>query len=427
MFYKLIKQASVLLGGNLSASVLNFFSVAISIKALGIESFGVVTLLQAYILVLSLCFNPQAWQGLIKFFNTQSDKKELVKLTLRYDLLCAIAGTILAVLFSDFYVQAFNLVEYTELLKWSAIYILINQTSVSIGVLRYQERYGALALQSIISASFFFAFAFLGQWYNFGIEYFVITYLISLAAGNLFIQLSCCHYLFELFNTDTQINNFEIEFNKKAYNKFNYGVHLTALADIPVKQLDNILVGAVVSVEAAGAYRVIKQIATISTKVTGPLNQVLYPEINSLLAVKAFEKVKAAMLKLIVLLAFPSLFVVLLASITIDYWVPAIFTNELLSYKWQIITFLIIHAVATVFTPIHPVFLALGYIKKLFYITLVSNIVLCVTIVLFGSKVELWGVLLAIFLQYLLTVTWKLPLILKKLRQEVNESTALHT
>ncbi|WP_139015436.1 hypothetical protein [Pseudoalteromonas sp. TB64] len=182
-----------------------------------------------------------------------------------------------------------------------------------------------------------------------------------------------------------------------------------------------------VSVEAAGAYRVIKQIATISTKVTGPLNQVLYPEINSLLAVKAFEKVKAAMLKLIVLLAFPSLFVVLLASITIDYWVPAIFTNELLSYKWQIITFLIIHAVATVFTPIHPVFLALGYIKKLFYITLVSNIVLCVTIVLFGSKVELWGVLLAIFLQYLLTVTWKLPLILKKLRQEVNESTALHT
>lgn len=427
MFYKLIKQASILLGGNLSASILNFFSVAIAIKALGIELFGVATLLQAYILVFSLCFNPQAWQGLIKYFNIEKNKKVIIKLTLRYDLICALVGTIVAVLFTDIYTKFFNLSEYSELIKWCTLYVFINQTSVAIGVLRYTERYRTLAMQSVISALLFFILAWLGQWYEFGVEYFVGTYLVSLSIGIIYIQLCSCNYVFRYFTNKTNKNQTISRDNKKSYNRFNYGVHLTALADIPVKQLDTILVGAVVSVGAAGAYRVIKQIATVTTKVTGPLNQVLYPEINNLLANKAFEKIKIAMLKLILLLAFPSFFLVLFASLTINYWVPLVFTYELLMYKWQIITFLIIHAAATAFTPIHPVFLALGYVKKLFYITLVSNIILCISIIFLGPKVELWGVLIAIFLQYLLTVLWKLPLILKKLTQEVNESITLRT
>lgn len=424
MFYKLVKQASILLGGNLSASILNFFSVAIAIKALGVESFGAVTLLQSYILVFSLCFNSQAWQGLIKYFNIESDKKGLIKLTFQYDLICALIGMFLAFQLSGFYTEYFNLSEYTELLKWCSLYVFINQTSVAIGVLRYQERYNILAMQSVISAVMFFSFALIGQWYSLGVEYFVATYLVSLGGGNIFIQLCCSNYLFNQNKANVKIKT---KLNKKAYNKFNYGVHLTALADIPVKQLDNILVGAVVSVEAAGAYRVIKQIATISTKVTGPLNQVLYPEINNLLAAKAFKKVKTAMVKLFILLALPSFFAVLLASTTVEYWIPAVFTENLLSYKWQIITFLVIHAAATVFTPIHPVFLALGYVKKLFYITLISNIVLCTAIILLGSRIGLWGVLIAIALQYLYTIIWKLPLILNKLTLEANESTPLHT
>ena len=173
-----------------------------------------------------------------------------------------------------------------------------------------------------------------------------------------------------------------------------------------------------VSVGAAGAYRVIKQIATISTKVTGPLNQVLYPEVNALLAKKAYSKVKGAMQKIILLLLLPSLVVVALASFTTNYWIPAIFSEELLAYQWHIITFLFIHAVATAFTPIHPIFLALGYVKRLFMITLFSNIILCIGILILGTQIELWGVVISIFIQYLLTIICKLPLILTRLAKE---------
>lgn len=418
MLQKLIRQTGILLGGNLSASILNFLSVAISLKALGVKSFGEVTLLQAYILVISLCFNPQAWQGLIRYFSLESDKARLIVATLKYDFLCAVAGTGIAVLFAELYAASFGLGEYSELLKWCSIYILLNQTSVAIGILRYQERYKALALQSVISAVLFFACALVGYWKNLTVSFYVATYLITLGLGVVFIQCLCLSQVVSLLkNKESTIEALSLA-RIKEFTRFNFTVHMTALADIPVKQLDNILVGAVVSVGAAGAYRVIKQIATISTKVTGPLNQVLYPEVNALLAKKAYSKVKGAMQKIILLLLLPSLVVVALASFTTNYWIPAIFSEELLAYQWQLITFLFIHAVATAFTPIHPIFLALGYVKRLFMITLFSNIILCIGILILGTQIELWGVVISIFIQYLLTIICKLPLILTRLAKE---------
>ncbi|WMN61202.1 hypothetical protein NI389_07420 [Pseudoalteromonas xiamenensis] len=427
MITKLIRQASILLSGNLSASILNFLSVAISLKALGVESFGQVTLLQAYILVISLAFNPQAWQGMIRYFNLGQDKAGLIVATLKYDLFCAILGTSVAILFAQVYADSFKLSEYTQLLQWCSAYILLNQTSVAIGVLRYQERYKALALQNIISAVLFFGCTVIGYWKNLSISFFVATYLITLGLGVVFIQLQCSRCAISILKSNDRACEQLSKMQKNEFNHFNFTVHMTALSDIPVKQLDNILVGAVVSVGAAGAYRVIKQIATISTKVTGPLNQVLYPEVNLLLAEKAYEKVKNAMLKIIFLLLVPSLVVVVLASVSISYWVSAIFSDDLLVYKWDIVTFLLVHAIATAFTPIHPVFLALGYVKRLFIITFFSNVILCVGILLLGQHLGLLGVVIAISLQYLLTIVFKLPLILRRLAKEIDESITLHT
>ena len=427
MLSKLIRQTGILLSGNLSASILNFFSVAISLKALGVNSFGQVTLLQAYILVLSLCFNPQAWQGLIRFFHLEEDKGPLVVSTLKYDLLCAVLGTAVAVIFADIYARSFNLEHYAELLKWCSIYIFINQTSVAIGILRYQERYKALAMQAIISAVLFFLCVLLGYWKNFGVGFFVTTYLITLGLGVIYIQWLSGRFVLSLLKDQQNCSQRLSKTKKTEFNRFNFTVHMTALADIPVKQLDNILVGVVVSVGAAGAYRVIKQIATISTKLTGPLNQVLYPEINSYLAKKAYHKVEKAMSKIVILLLLPSLLLVALASVTVDYWIVIVFSEELLVYKWHIVTFMLIHAVSTAFTPIHPIFLALGYIKSLLLITLLSNIVLCLGILILGAKIELWGVLIAIFIQYLLTIMCKLPVILSRLKKGKNEGSTLHT
>ena len=88
---------------------------------------------------------------------------------------------------------------------------------------------------------------------------------------------------------------------------------------------------------------------------------------------------------------------------------------------------MIVHAVSAALTPIHPVFLALGYVKSLLLITLFSNLVLCLGILVLGAKIELWGVLIAIFAQYFLTIACKLPVILSRLRKEKNEGSTLHT
>lgn len=408
------------------SSLLNFFAVAISLKALGVEAFGEVTLLQSYVLVASLCASPQAWQGLIRSLNLESNKASLIKTTLKYEFSCALIGTVAAVLLTDVYLGLLNLAEYAIYLKITCIFIFINQTGVAIGVLRYNEKFSQLALHSIISAVLFFSSTVVGLYYDAGVSYFLISYITSLLVGVLYIQQCCFRDVLLLLksNSEKGVNN---HFDETAYKKFLYGVHLTSLADVPVKQLDNILVGAFVSVGAAGAYRVIKQIATISTKFTGPFNQVLYPEINRLLANNEFKRLKWVMLKIIFALMLFSIAIAALTSATSAYWIPFVFSYELLAYQWHIILFLGVHAISTAFMPIHPVFLALGFIKKLFFITLGSNLALVFVVVLLGPMFGLWGVIGAILIQYAITIACKLPVIFKRLSLEVDESFTLRT
>lgn len=398
--------------------------MAITLKVLGMQSFGEVTLLQSYILVFSLCASPQAWQGLIRSLNLESHKAALVKTTLKYELSSAFVGCVIALLFADLYLSLLNLLEYSSSLKLALIYIFFNQTGVAIGVLRYNEKFTELALQSVISALIFFVCAWIGYFQGAGVEYFFMVYLGSLLVGVLYIQLCCFKHVLALYTEQGGVGN---SFDKKAYRKFLYGVHLTTLADIPVKQLDNILVGACVSVGAAGAYRVIKQIATISTKLTGPFNQVLYPEINRLLANQEYTKVKQAMLKIISILMACSITIAILTSVTSNYWIPLLFSSDLLVYQWHLIVFLVVHAISTGFMPIHPTFLALGFIKRLLFITLSSNFILVAVIILFGPTFGLWGVLGALAIQYFMTIACKLPIVFNRLSLGTDENLTLRT
>ena len=99
--------------------------------------------------------------------------------------------------------------------------------------------------------------------------------------GVIYIQCHSSRYVASLIKSQSDCNLLSND-KKKEFSRFNLTAHMTPLADISVKQLDNILVGAVVSVGAAGAYRVIKQIATISTRLTSPLNQVLCQRLMSI-------------------------------------------------------------------------------------------------------------------------------------------------
>ena len=133
---KLISQTKYLLGSNLFAAGLNFLSILILVKILDVKLFGYFALLQAYILVCAALFNPQAWQGFIKYVANNSQRIDfIIKHTMRYDVFMSIIGSFLAFILSTHYVQLMNIdAKYVGVLQLMSLYILFTQLSTSIGL-----------------------------------------------------------------------------------------------------------------------------------------------------------------------------------------------------------------------------------------------------------------------------------------------------
>ena len=176
VFGKLVGQAKYLLGSNLFAAGLNFLSILILVKILGVKSFGFFTLLQAYILVFSGVFNPQAWQGLIKYLaENEKHFNRIIKHTVRYDLSMAIIGSVIAFIGSSFYIKLMNIEDqYINVLQLMCLYLLFNQLSTSIGILRYFDEFKKLSLQNIVASLVMFIGVNLGWLFELSLSYFCI-------------------------------------------------------------------------------------------------------------------------------------------------------------------------------------------------------------------------------------------------------------
>ncbi|XQW85918.1 lipopolysaccharide biosynthesis protein [Thalassotalea piscium] len=420
VFDKLLGQAKYLLGSNLFSAGLNFLSILMLVKILDIKSFGVFTLLQAYVLVFAGVFNPQAWQGLIKYLaNNEHHFIAIIRHTIYYDLLMAIIGGVSAFFGASFYIQLMNIdPQYLTLLQLMCLYVLFNQLSTSIGLLRYFDEFKKLALQNIVASLVMFFSVTIGWLMEFSLSYFCIMAIFSLVMGNFIINI----YSFLLFKKRFKPTCEPLPKSKaNALLKFNIFAHLTNIVDIPVKQLDTVLVGYFLSAEVSGVFKLIKQIGTITTKFTGPVTQVLYPEVNKCLASNDVDKLSFVFWKftfVIGCIAIPS---AIILGITSSYWIPIVFTPYYANYSFELACYLVVHAVSVSFLAVHPTFLALGYIKRLLLITIVANALFVIGVMFLAPFWGLKGVIFAIFIQYSVTVLCKLIPVMNKMRKHTKE------
>ncbi len=417
-FSSLFKHIGTLLTGNILASVANFVSIALLANQLSARDFGVFVLLQSYIIVLGAVFNPQAWQGFIKFATTHSDNlHQIIKHTWRYDLALAGGGFLVAATGAPLYLRLVGISdEYLVVLQTMSLYIFFNQTSLCIGLLRLRDEFKVLALQNVIASMLFLGLVLIGMTMEKSTSYFSLCYAFSLIIGLCYINFKGLLSVRKLGNQQP-IVDFDI---KRRLRKFNLYAHATSISDIPIKQLDTVLVGVVLSVEMSGVYKVMKQIGTLTNKLTGPITQVLYPELNKCLAQKNSQRFNAIFIKMTCLLLVAALPFAAILGLTSEYWLEIIFSDYIAKYAFEMSLFLFIHAIATSFVAIHPAYLAIGYVRSLFYITVLCNVVFIAALYLLGKEFALIGVVAAVGVQYLFTLVCKaIPLYLEVKRWRV--------
>ncbi|MBU2891923.1 lipopolysaccharide biosynthesis protein [Colwellia sp. D2M02] len=418
----LVRGIAHALSGNLIAAILAFASTALYSRYLGAAEFGTLVLLQSYVFVFCALANPQSWQALIKFGAEHKNSNNLLYQAVVFvcaiqDIIYACLGAIIAYFLSPYFISYFNLsATLAEPLQLFCLVIFFSQIGLGIGVLRLAGKFSTVALQVVFAAMINFAVALATIYYKLAISDILFLLTLSMSLGAILL------IFLGLYSLKNQVGTFTLKgitsknFNWKDVVRFNIYTHFTNVADIPVKFLDTIFVGALLTVEAAGVYKIIRQLGTIIDKFTGPVAQVLFPEFSKLLADKQYAQASRLIFKVTsVVMAVAVPFAIVL-SLSAVYWLPLIFGQYMSDYVIQLGVFFIIQALTVSFMGIHPLFVALGFVREQLWLTVFLNIAFILCTYVFSAYIALFGVIIALAIQYAGTIGIKLFLIKRTLK-----------
>ena len=154
---RLWKNISVILGGRLVFGIVNLAAAALAVRACGVEAFGVVALLQAYIRVFAGLIRFDTWAAVTRYGVAASDStpdlQRLLGFTLRLDAIAFFVSVLLAALLAPFAGRLFDWPEAViALAPWYAVNIIFITGATATGFLRLADRFSVLAQQHGLNA-----------------------------------------------------------------------------------------------------------------------------------------------------------------------------------------------------------------------------------------------------------------------------------
>ena len=289
---RLFKNAAVLFSGNMVSSLLGLISLSLTARALGVENFGVLVLITTYVLIVDNLINFQSWQTIIKYGadaleeTRDQDFKSLVKFGFMLDGATAVLGTIIGASAAWFVGNWWGWDEQHVLM--AAIYsivILFHIQGTPTGLLRLFDRFNKVAYQSVIASSIKLIGVSIAFFAGAGLWAFLLVWAVVDILGKLILVYFACQEL--------EQHKFHGILKSKiggVSQKFSglWGFALTTNINSSIrmasKQLDIMIIAAMLSPAAVGLYTIAKQFSLVIQKTIDPLYQSIFPEMARLYA-----------------------------------------------------------------------------------------------------------------------------------------------
>jgi O-antigen/teichoic acid export membrane protein len=379
VFRQLFVNAGWLLSGTFVATLLGLFSTVIKARTLGPGLFGLLAVITAYVAIVGRLTTFQPWIALIKYGASALEDERpdefmgLVKLSLLLDLVGAVSGTMIAI------AGAFLLAGWhgwdprmSRMIVVFSISLLFGFSGTPTGVLRLLDRFRIFTAQKVLTASLTLAGAVVVCAAGWGIWGFLIVTLVSTVIGNLFLIAVA----FVVLKEDGLLRHWRTgTANRRPFLRFAGWTYANSTLDIPFKELDIIIVSAVVSLEATGIYKLIKQIVQIMTMLADPLYQAVYPQFAAMIANNDSRRAARYAIKIGAVIAGVIGPPALLLAVLAPWWLGAVFGQRYAAGVFALILFLLLRTISTACATIHPLFNAMGYVKQSTMISLVANCV----------------------------------------------------
>lgn len=412
---KLLKNAAVSFVGEGGAAVVTFITTIILIRLIGNTAYGIMSVAYSFILMIDNLVNFQAWHAMVTFGSKAIENKNfsylesLIKVGSIIDFSTAICGMIISTLFASLvsHLMSWN-AETTKCIYILAFMILFNFTGTSVGIIRLLDKFKYYSIFRIITEClrFFFVIVFCGIM-KMGLYGATWAYALGYIIGYI-ILFGMFIYTIRItpFLSIKRIMKSDIKGTWKEIFKFTFWTSLSSSADIPVQQMDVIFLS-LISYDIVAVFKVYKQICQVLNKLATPLKQSVMPLFSELIAqdkTKECYKYLLKMRKKSQHILIPIVFIMTAGSIAFMY----LFLDfSYVKYWYILLIYLLLRAFSLSYTAIHPLFVAMGEVKKNFWYTLLANGIYIALVGLTVKTIGIWSILLGLLFEYFIIIYLK--------------------
>lgn len=389
----------MLLGGSTFATAIGFVSSVLKARALGPESFGLLAVVIAYAGTVTILATFQPWQAVINF-GARDLKKErhdrvvgTIKLGLLLDLIGMGIGTVICLLGAYFLMPHLGWLPGTVRLgAASTLLVVTAPLGTPLGVLRLLDRFRPLMVQQLLTSGLGLAGTVMVFALGGGVWEFLWVQIGSQCIGTVFVVLAAWremkrHGFPSVWRT--QIEKW------RPMVRFSTWIFFQSSPGVAVRQLDVLIVGSVLSLEAAGIYKIVKQLLQAFGILTDPIYDASYPQFASLIAERRPMDATRHAVRLGAIILGSSAPVAIAVAATSQWWIPAVFGPGYSGATVPLAVFLGFAVVSGATNPVHPLFLSFGYAKLATLVSFIASSLYVALAIVWGRRFGLVGIGLA--------------------------------
>lgn len=393
----------ILIRGRGGAAIMAFAATALMARTLGPAEFGMVILMQTYVLLIRALLDFGSMDAIVRYgvpaHHNGDDHAlgRLIKICRRVDKQACITATLLALLIAPFAGPAMGMdnQQVTLLMAYSLV-LLTTGTSSAIGILRLYDRFDILGRQMTIAPSMRFIGASIAWWVGAPIEVFVAVWVIAYATENVYLLRQAKHQ----YRVQIKQALVGVSFKGASLNDFDGLRHFLWVTywqsnlDLLPKHITTLLVGYLLGPAEAGLLRLAREISSALSRPALLIRQVVFVDLTRAwhLGSTAFDIVayRTALLGGLLGLVF-----VVISYFFGEYLLATLVGPQFVAAKTVLSLMLLAATLDLATSPLLSGLYAMGHALKTLRITMVSTAIYLLMFVLLTRQLGLIGAGLA--------------------------------
>lgn len=288
---RVVANAGKLLGGRTVNALLGLGVMAIAARALGVETLGVLVLIQAFVAFLADVVEFQSWQTVLHYGSRplaegrRADFQRVVRFSMTLDLASALLAVAIGVAGS--FLFAGRLGWTAAEAPMAAVFMLTAMFTVAAtptGLLRLFDRFDVMARQAVLIAVIRLVASAIAWGLGAGLAGFLLAYFVATLGSWLYLAGSAYRELKRRGLTEGFAWKGSLAEGMPGIWRFAWNTNLATALDVAFTHAATLVVGALAGPTQAAFWRVGRQVADAMAKPAKLLTPALYPELARLRA-----------------------------------------------------------------------------------------------------------------------------------------------